>query len=936
MEQVSLPDHVSIPLPLNQIALAGNVAGPLKRKVAEELGDAECGLLSPRHPRPSRLRMDADILPIDHAKSDILEMIRGSEVTFILAETGSGKTTRVPQYVLDDCLQRGESCRIVVTQLRRIAAISSAHRVATERCENLQNTQSGQTSVGYAVKGDACWPHSSGSIVYMTEQKLLSSLRSSALARFSHLLIDEAQERTEFMDTLLMLWRTLLQEHRPRPKLVLMTANVGVQSLQSFFEVDQSRAITRKITVQGRCYRVERVFLDSIPDVQHRFGDAPELAVEKAVGWLFRTRGPGVVLVFLADLKEMDACAKSLSGVAGCMVCKLHAKSSTYDKGLALTPSTEYHRLILATNVAETTLTIPDVSYVIDFLTERLPPLLAKVPISKASQSQRQGRAGRCRDGTCLVMASQQFYDELSDMRTPATQRLPLHRLLLFALTNGLISNTSSSMSVLGRLPAPPDPESVKHRTEELELMELTIGGDLTLLGETVATIPYELEVAVALMSGAFLGVGSQLALVLAVVKSTSFMEQFAAQHDAASCMCAWQGEEVKSELFAAASWLEWYLAGRVQWHGSDSALEGVITTLRDLESELRLLPDITPSHGWLEDVWPSVEFAFVSGYRLCLASPHGAGKFRARDGWSYKISKHSLLQPSMTSLVCYTSNVGFFLRGVSSVSVLSAIAFGGRCIRKDDKYVLLNDSVEMEWHGQWHDALLSLRITFASLLSAYLERRSEHASAYMSLRRFLAWNHTPALCRPFRRMAQVTGNQLNQPVSLVDQPASELVQPASPASLLVPPTSLASAAIQPNQRAQPADSAQSTSREAMQDVSSESDGLHATARLNCCTLPPISALGPCSKGGRHKVAKSRRDVAEYQFFAAASEGCLVCVRQELEVLQRISPDVTSQSNKYTVRDFTDWAAKQSGGAGVMAVKTYLDEHWSHIPVQHA
>ena len=141
-------------------------------------------------------------LPIDAGKAEIVDTLASSDILILTSETSSGKTTRVPQFILDNHQERREKCRIVVAGQRRLGAIHSATYVAEERGESSQFGVRGGTSVGYAVKDEAVVPWSWNSITYVTEQKLLNVLERSF---FTHIIIDEAHERTLHQDTLFML-----------------------------------------------------------------------------------------------------------------------------------------------------------------------------------------------------------------------------------------------------------------------------------------------------------------------------------------------------------------------------------------------------------------------------------------------------------------------------------------------------------------------------------------------------------------------------------------------------------------------------------------------------------------------------------------------------------------------------------------------------------
>ena len=170
-------------------------------------------------------------LPVDAYKEAFVDSVQCSDVVMALAETGSGKTTRLPQFVLDASLARGDPCRIAVTQPRRLAAISAAMQVAFERRERFTST-SGSASVGYAIRGESKLPTSPANILYLTEGWLVARFYFN---EFTHIFLDEVHERSLDTDTLLCLCKKLLirrSRHRSCPKFVLMSATVD----PSFFK----------------------------------------------------------------------------------------------------------------------------------------------------------------------------------------------------------------------------------------------------------------------------------------------------------------------------------------------------------------------------------------------------------------------------------------------------------------------------------------------------------------------------------------------------------------------------------------------------------------------------------------------------------------------------------------------------------------------------
>ena len=220
-----LPAHVALPRVPHDVALSD--PKPPKK--------FESGLLIhlPQSFQSSFMHDWVDDLPIDAARDEIVAAVREAHVTIITSETGSGKSTRAPQFVLDDQQRLAKPCRIAVTQQRRLAAMEIAHRVASERGERISET--GHGSIGYAVKDDVVLPYAWNSIVYATEEKLLNVFENG---HFTHVFIDEAHERRVAEDVLLMLLKKAMVAGTSPVKLILMTAAIDASCFSTYFKRD--------------------------------------------------------------------------------------------------------------------------------------------------------------------------------------------------------------------------------------------------------------------------------------------------------------------------------------------------------------------------------------------------------------------------------------------------------------------------------------------------------------------------------------------------------------------------------------------------------------------------------------------------------------------------------------------------------------------------
>ena len=872
------PAPAELPGPLNEVALA--LQSACKRTRREP----------PTHRswRPSKMSATAETLPIDAAKQEILGAVQSADVTVVRAETGSGKSTRVPQYLLDEHVGRGARCHIVVTVQRRIAATELARRVAHERGEELCPGTKGRTSVGYWIRGESALPYDVNSIVYATEGKFVQGFD---ITEFTHIIIDEAHERTRAMDMLLMMWKH--SSDGGRPKLLLMTAGLSMSALRTYFVGSGDGAVQlREIVVPGRRFPVRDVYASTVLNHSNPEDMAPHTMVRAAVEWCWQQE-PGTVLVFLADATEINGCRGELASLERAVVCPLHGKSPADERREALTPAPHGRKVILSTNVAETSITIPDVIYVVDFLVERLPPLLKKQSVSKASHVQRAGRAGRCGRGCCLTMSSEAFYLQLADFREPESVRVPMHAWALYALGTGCIESMEACGAFFAKLPSPPGHQSVVAMAKDFELWEVTVGGRLTVIGEHVSRMPCSIEVALALLSGAFLGVGPEVAMVLAAACTDGFFREFSAHHKEAFVE-DWSHQHRASDLFAAGTFLEWHLRGCVEWGGNPRIMEAVLETLRDYREALDVVePRVCPEAGgeadaprWLEEVWPQVQFAICSGFRLqCAVHGRRKAQFWGRAGDVYNISRESVVPPKGGRAVFFTGVRGSFMQGVTTATALDVLVFGGRPVVAEPGHLAIGGWLKLEWpaNGMAPAGLMNLRQTFTSLLGAFLQGSSAHDVHAQRFSSMELWTTTPASCVVLHKVVPL----------VAPEPA-----PGCP----------------------------------VERGTDMGDAAYAEACARCRTLPPVPTVMSCRVGGTHKASgKDRRDVPKYAFFQAVSDGCLACVRRELEVTQHVSPAAASENMGYTARDFADYACQQ-GVAGALEVQQYLDAHWSCIP----
>ena len=419
-------------------------------------------------------------LPVNARKDDILQAIARHPVVVICGETGSGKTTQLPKMLLE--IGRGTVGRIGHTQPRRIAARSVAARIAEELKTELGSL------VGYKVRfqdrvGPAC------RLKLMTDGILLAETQSDPeLRQYDTLIVDEAHERSLNIDFLLGYLKNLLPK-RPDLKLVVTSATIDAERFSRHFGGAPA------IEVSGRLYPVDIVYREVGGDTEDTTRDEEEDAladaVEAACG-----HGPGDVLVFLPGEREIRDAAESIARrkLRQTEILPLYSRLSVAEQDRVFRPGSE-RRIILATNVAETSLTVPRIRYVVDSGLARIKRYsyrnkveqLRVENISRASAMQRAGRCGRVADGICFRLYSEEDFSRRPEYTDPELLRSSLASVILRALSLGL--GKVEEFPFLD----PPIPRAVADGYALLaELGAVDEANALTDLGRELASLPLD------------------------------------------------------------------------------------------------------------------------------------------------------------------------------------------------------------------------------------------------------------------------------------------------------------------------------------------------------------------------------------------------------------------------------------------------------------
>ncbi|KZT69049.1 P-loop containing nucleoside triphosphate hydrolase protein [Daedalea quercina L-15889] len=481
-----------------------------------------------RNDKYSQILTGRQKLPAFPARDTFLSMLERNRCIVVVGETGCGKTTQLPQFVLDSLIlaDQGSRASIIVTQPRRLSAIGVAARVSAERLDD--------GSVGYAIRGESKQDHKT-KLLFCTTGVVLRRIGSGdKLDDVTHIIVDEVHERSVDGDFLLLELRELLRMH-PKLKVVLMSATINHEIFMKYFDN------APLLTIAGFTHPVEDKYIeDFMPQLRYRpvtltrtkkgkeaeeegrklHADLIARGVDdecvKAIQDISRSdridfdliyalvahivstsEKKRAILIFLPGVQEIRQCIEKLHHIPGTQVLPLHANLSNDEQRRVFAPVTGW-KVVAATNVAETSITIDDVVYVVDcgkvketrYDSQRGLTSLEEQWVTRAAARQRRGRAGRTQPGVCYKLYTRLQEQKMAAFPVPEIQRVSLDSI---ALTVKVVHRDVKNF--LSQAIDPPELTAMDAALSTLEdLGAIGADGQLTPLGRHMAMLPVDLR----------------------------------------------------------------------------------------------------------------------------------------------------------------------------------------------------------------------------------------------------------------------------------------------------------------------------------------------------------------------------------------------------------------------------------------------------------
>jgi ATP-dependent RNA helicase DHX57 len=564
--ETNLPSICDNPGPLREVSLSKpeNVSKTLESRPkgrARRMPPTSSPKLNPGgrqsfvNRTPPHMLIQRQTLPAWNKQQAIIDAINNHQCVIISGETGSGKSTQSVQFVLDHLQSIGSNANFVCTQPRRVAAISLADRVSSERGSKIGD------EVGYIIRGESKVSERT-KITFMTTGVLLRRLSSSAsgaesdildaLADITHIFVDEVHERSLDTDFLLALLRNVLKTGS-HLKVILMSATLEASLFSNYFG---GSGKVGEVHIPGRTFPVKDVFLDEIVRMTRNSANEDDSIDDMSNdllsdGQRIRSLGMGInytlianlvsniddelrsenraggILIFLPGTLEIDRTLAALQGLP-IHGLPLHASLAPTEQRQVFHPAPSGKRKVIAsTNVAETSITIDDIVAVID--TGRVKETkydpkdsvvrLEEVWASQAACKQRRGRAGRVQAGTCYKLFTRNVESNMAARPQPEILRVPLEQLCLSVKATGPDRDIAE---FLRQTLTPPDDQAIDVAMSLLHKVGALDDNHLTALGRYLAIIPADLRCAKLLVYGSIFSCMDACLTIASILTSRS------------------------------------------------------------------------------------------------------------------------------------------------------------------------------------------------------------------------------------------------------------------------------------------------------------------------------------------------------------------------------------------------------------------------------
>ncbi len=594
-------------------------------------------------------------LPIYKYRDEFLAALETHQILVIVGETGSGKTTQLPQYLHEAGYTKG-GLKVGCTQPRRVAAMSVAKRVADEIGVKVGN------EVGYSIRFEDCTSDKTV-VKFLTDGMLLREFMAEpTLDTYSALMIDEAHERTVHTDILLALVKDLARE-RPELKILISSATMNAKKFADYFDDAPI------FNIPGRTHPVE-VFYTPQPEANYL------AAAITTVFQIHTSQGKGDILVFLTGQDEIEAAEQNITEIARklgtrvkeLIICPIYANLPSELQSKIFEPTPDGARkIILATNIAETSLTIDGIVYVIDpgFVKQNvyepktgLSKLVA-VPCSRASANQRSGRAGRVGPGKCFRLYTKWAYmNEMDESTTPEIQRTNLNNIVLLLKSLGV-----NDLLDFDFMDPPPTDTLIGALNTLFALQALNHQGELTKVGRQMAEFPTDPSIARAILAADKLGSVEEVLTISSMLSESSalFFRPKDKKIHADSARARFTIKEGGDHLTLLNIWNQWVDSDFSHVWAKENFLDlRSLQRARDVRDQLAALcerVEVVPSSCGAADLVP-IQKALTAGFFTNAARlQRGGDSYRTvKNNTTVHIHPSSVLMDSNppVKMICY------------------------------------------------------------------------------------------------------------------------------------------------------------------------------------------------------------------------------------------------------------------------------------------